>query len=153
MISSISYKTSLAFCATRPGWWMNGGASTILNPRSFVGISLDYGCQNTGTIRIANRQRCSNFPRKGRKPKYNIPKSLRPCVVQVVMGLPCDQNCWQFWNNYQSFQKFHLVGAKLVNSYLAFGRAKLRKSSKVEFIWANSDFGGVEMVPVRPVLA
>ena len=32
-------------------------------------------------------------------------------------------------------------------------RAKLRKSSKVEFIGANSDFGGVEMVPVPPVLA
>ena len=36
---------------------------------------------------------------------------------------------------------------------MALGRAKLRKSSKVEFIWANSDFGGVEMVPVQPVLA
>ena len=38
-------------------------------------------------------------------------------------------------------------------SYLALRRAKLRKSSKVEFIRANSDFEGVEMVPVRPVLA
>ena len=38
-------------------------------------------------------------------------------------------------------------------SYLALRRAKLRKSSKVELIRANSDFEGVEMVPVRPVLA
>ena len=38
-------------------------------------------------------------------------------------------------------------------SYLALGTAKLRKSSKVEFIGANSDFRWVEMVPVPPVLA
>ena len=29
------------------GWWMNGKAFTILDPRSFVGIFSDYGCQNT----------------------------------------------------------------------------------------------------------
>ena len=30
--------TSLAFCTTRSGWWMNGEAFAILNLRSFVGI-------------------------------------------------------------------------------------------------------------------
>ena len=84
---------------------------------------------------------------------YNIPESLRHCVVQAVMGLPCDQNCRQFWVDYQSFQELYLVGAKLVNPTWPLERAKLRKTSKVEFVWANSDFGEVEMVSLRPVLA
>ena len=53
-----------------------------------------------------------------------------------------------------------LFWGQIGQSYLALGGAKLRKSSKVEFIGANSDFGGansdfggVEMVPVPPVLA
>ena len=36
--------TSLTFRATRSGWWMNGKAFTILNPRSFNGIIARYGC-------------------------------------------------------------------------------------------------------------
>ena len=36
--------TSRAFRATRSGWRMNGKASTILNPRSFMAIFSDYGC-------------------------------------------------------------------------------------------------------------
>ena len=36
--------TSHAFRATRSGWWMNGKAFTILNPRSFVRIFSDYFC-------------------------------------------------------------------------------------------------------------
>ena len=51
------------------------------------------------------------------------------------------------------FSKIAPRWGQIVQSYLALGRAKLRKSSKVEFIGANSDFGGVEMVPVPPVLA
>ena len=39
--------TSLTFRVTQSGWWMNTGAFNILNPRSFVGIFSDYGCQNT----------------------------------------------------------------------------------------------------------
>ena len=46
-----------------------------------------------------------------------------------------------------------LFWGQIGQSYLALGGAKLRKSSKVEFMGANSDFGGVEMVPVPPVLA
>ena len=46
-----------------------------------------------------------------------------------------------------------LFWGQIGQSYLALGGAKLRKSSKVEFIVANSDFGGAEMVPVPPVLA
>ena len=67
-----------------------------------------------------------------------------------------------------------LFWGQIGQSYLALGGAKLRKSSKVEFIGANSDFGGAnsdfggansdfggansdfggaEMVPVPPVLA
>ena len=38
---------SFAFRVTRSRWWMNGEAFAILNPRSFVGIFLDYGCENT----------------------------------------------------------------------------------------------------------
>ena len=33
---------SLAFCTTWSGWWMNGEAFTVLNPRLFVGIFSDY---------------------------------------------------------------------------------------------------------------
>ena len=51
------------------------------------------------------------------------------------------------------FSKIAPRWGQLGQSYLALGRAKLRKSSKVEFIGANSDFGGVEMVPAPPVLA
>ena len=51
------------------------------------------------------------------------------------------------------FSKIAPRWGQIGQSYLALGRAKLRKSSKVEFIGANSDFGGVEMVPVPPVLA
>ena len=50
------------------------------------------------------------------------------------------------------FSKIAPRWGQIGQSYLALGRAKLRKSSKVEFIGANSDFGGVEMVPVPPVL-
>ena len=39
--------TSHAFRATRSGWWMNGKAFTILNPRSFVRIFSDYFCLKT----------------------------------------------------------------------------------------------------------
>ena len=46
-----------------------------------------------------------------------------------------------------------LFWGQIGQSFLALGGAKLRKSSKVEFMGANSDFGGVEMVPVPPVLA
>ena len=53
-----------------------------------------------------------------------------------------------------------LFWGQIGQSYLALGGAKLRKSSKVEFIGANSDFGransdfgGAEMVPVPLVLA
>ena len=35
--------TSLAFRATRSGWWMNSKAFTILNTKTFVGIFSDYG--------------------------------------------------------------------------------------------------------------
>ena len=51
------------------------------------------------------------------------------------------------------FSKIAPRWGQIGQSYLALGRAKLRKSSKVEFIGANSDFGGVEMVPAPPVLA
>ena len=51
------------------------------------------------------------------------------------------------------FSKIAPRWGQIGQSYLALGRAKLRKSSKVEFIGANSDFWGVEMVPVPPVLA
>ena len=51
------------------------------------------------------------------------------------------------------FSKIAPRWGKIGQSYLALGRAKLRKTSKVEFTGANSDFGGVEMVPVPPVLA
>ena len=51
------------------------------------------------------------------------------------------------------FSKIAPRWGQLGQYYLALGRAKLRKSSKVEFIGANSDFGGVEMIPVPPVLA
>ena len=36
--------TSLAFRATRSGWWLNSKAFTILNTKTFVGIFSDYGC-------------------------------------------------------------------------------------------------------------
>ena len=36
-----------------------------------------------------------------------------------------------------------LCWGQIGKSYLARGRAKSRKSSKVEFIWTNSEFGGV----------
>ena len=39
--------TSLAFRATRSGWWMNSEALTILNTRPFVGTFSDYGGWNT----------------------------------------------------------------------------------------------------------
>ena len=51
------------------------------------------------------------------------------------------------------FSKIAPRSGQIGQSYLALGRDKLRKSSKVEFIGANSDFGGVEMVPAPPVLA
>ena len=51
------------------------------------------------------------------------------------------------------FSKIAPRWGKIGQSYLALGRAKLRKTSKVEYTGANSDFGGVEMVPVPPVLA
>ena len=47
LISPISCWTSLAFRATRSGWWRNGEVSTIFNPRSLVGIFSDNGCLNT----------------------------------------------------------------------------------------------------------
>ena len=50
------------------------------------------------------------------------------------------------------FSKIAPRWGQIGQSYLALGRAKLRKSSKVEFIGANSDFRGVEMVPVPPVM-
>ena len=49
------------------------------------------------------------------------------------------------------FSKIAPRWGQIVQSYLALGRAKLKKSSKVEFIGANSDFGGVEMISVPPV--
>ena len=49
------------------------------------------------------------------------------------------------------FSKIAPRWGQIGQSYLALGRAKLRKSSKVEFIGANSDFGGVEMISVPPV--
>ena len=39
--------TSIVFCTTWSGWWMNGKAFIILNPWSFVRIFSDYGCQNS----------------------------------------------------------------------------------------------------------
>ena len=51
------------------------------------------------------------------------------------------------------FSKIAPRSGQIGQSYLALGRDKLRKSSKVEFIGANSDFGGVEMIPVPLVLA
>ena len=39
--------TSHAFRATRSGWWMNGKAFTILNPRWFFRIFSDYFCLKT----------------------------------------------------------------------------------------------------------
>ena len=57
--------TSLTFRATRSGWWMNGEAFTILNPRLFCRIFL----LKHRKMRIAYKQWCSNFPRRVRKPK------------------------------------------------------------------------------------
>ena len=51
------------------------------------------------------------------------------------------------------FSKIAPRSGQIGQSYLALGRDKLRKSSKVEFIGANSDFRGVEMIPVPLVLA
>ena len=45
--------TSLAFRATRSGWWTKRKAITILNPRLFVGLCSDYSCLNTEKFRIA----------------------------------------------------------------------------------------------------
>ena len=45
--------TSLAFRATRSGWWMNSKAFTILNPRFFVGMCSDYGCLQTVTFKLS----------------------------------------------------------------------------------------------------
>ena len=83
-----------------------------------------------------------------------------------------ERNCWksehvirnsignEIWSKKRKLFLYFLFFSKIAprwgqigQSYLALGRAKLRKSSKVEFIGANSDFGGVEMVPVPPVLA
>ena len=50
----------------------------------------------TALIRVSqSRVHCAGFDRV-KDPllsvygPYNIPESLRPCVVQAVMGLPCD---------------------------------------------------------------
>ena len=62
--SCVWYRQWAAF-----GWWMNGEAYTILNVRSFFRTFFGFKTDETLKIRIAYRQRRSNFPRRGRKRK------------------------------------------------------------------------------------
>ena len=82
---------------------------------------------------------------------YRVPVAGKRCTWNSL-----GNEIWSKKENYfyiLFFSKIAPRWGQLGQSYLALGRAKLRKSSKVEFIGANSDFGGVEMVPVPPVLA
>ena len=72
-------RTSLAFRATRSGWWMNGKAFTVINSRSFVGLWP----LKIRRIRITFRQWRSNFPRRERKPKYG--KKNRTLRIQWLL--------------------------------------------------------------------
>ena len=82
--------TSLAFRVTLSGWWMNGKAFTILNPRLFAEMFSEYGCWNYWKILIANRQWRLKFSTSGRKPNHerrtrrvNTTKLLQethPCI-------------------------------------------------------------------------
>ena len=62
--------TSLAFRATRSGWWMNGEALTILNPWLFVRIFSDYGCLNTEKSVSLTDIDFQSFVEAVEKPKY-----------------------------------------------------------------------------------
>ena len=59
--------TSLAFGATRSGWWMNGKVFTILNTSCLSELSWIRAAKTLKKIRIADRQWGSNFPRRGKK--------------------------------------------------------------------------------------
>ena len=58
---------SLAFGATRSGWWMNGKVFTILNTSCLSELSWIRAAKTLKKIRIADRQWGSNFPRRGKK--------------------------------------------------------------------------------------
>ena len=81
LISPISCWTSLAFRATRSGWWMNSETFTIFNPSSFVGIFFVDGYLNTKKIRIALRQWRSNFLGRGRR--QNMERKTESYVFSV----------------------------------------------------------------------
>ena len=64
--------------APRSGWRINGEAFTILNPPSFIGIFFGLRLLKHWKIRIAYRQRRSNFPKRERKTKERkINRKLR----------------------------------------------------------------------------
>ena len=68
--SQSAVDTSLAFRATRSGWWMNDEALTILNPWLFVRIFLDYGCLNTEKSVSLTDIDFQSFAKAVGKPKY-----------------------------------------------------------------------------------
>ena len=59
--------TSLAFGATRSGWWMNGKAFTILNTSCLSELSRIMAAK---TLKNPYRWRTMRFSRRGRKPIY-----------------------------------------------------------------------------------
>ena len=60
--------TSLAFSATRSGWWMNNKAFTILNISTFLELLELWRRKHFKKICIADKQWGSSFPRRERKP-------------------------------------------------------------------------------------
>ena len=84
--------TSLAFRAIRSDWGMNGEAFTILNPRSFVENFCGLWLLKHWKISIAYRQWYSNFPNRGRKPKYGKKNRKIRYSIALVMAFLSAEN-------------------------------------------------------------
>ena len=80
--------TSLAFRATRSGYWMNGKAFTILNPRSFVRDFFGLWLLKHWKIRIAYRQWRSNFSLEGEENQKTRRKTESYVFSGFGYGIP-----------------------------------------------------------------
>ena len=118
-----------------------------------------YGLHSGFSVRVYSLSLC--FSQSNHKAVVVLQQVVLGYRVPVA-GKRCTWNSMrnEIWSKKRKlflysffFSKIAPRWGQLGQSYLALGRAKLRKSSKVEFIGANSDFGGVEMVPAPPVLA
>ena len=117
---------------------MNGKAFAILNPRSFVGIFSDYGCENTETsVSLTD----SDLPLLGKKTEVRPEKPKVTYSVALATGAFATGRFWLCtW-------QFYSVGKDKVNNWqfcilkitaIVFFFGTIQRMS---LLWANALVG------------